>query len=56
MEKREYVAPEIWVDVIQLEDGICAGSAVTRPKEGAIKQEWEQAPDVEKEFHRDWNE
>ncbi|WP_260264136.1 hypothetical protein [Elizabethkingia ursingii] len=45
--KREYLAPMIEVEFLEIEQGIAAGSAPTIPPNmgGKVNQEWETIPD-----------
>ncbi|WP_244892989.1 MULTISPECIES: hypothetical protein [Elizabethkingia] len=46
--KKEYLPPSIEVDVIELEQGIAAGSAVVVPTtvNGDVSQEWDTDTDT----------
>ena len=50
--KREYVPPHIEVSFVEMEQGIAAGSAMTRPGNGndQITEEWEFEQDVEEDM------
>ncbi|MCT1525332.1 MULTISPECIES: hypothetical protein [Sphingobacterium] len=53
--KKQYLKPTVWMDEIQMEEGIAATSANTRPQDemNTISEEWHQEEDQNKEF--DWN-
>lgn len=51
-EKRVYVAPITTLDIIEMEQGIAAQSALVRPesKTGTITTQWDEEADVNFEF------
>lgn len=53
-EKRVYVAPITTLDIIEMEQGIAAQSAIikTRSNTGTITQTWNDAPDIN--FEHEW--
>lgn len=46
-EKKDYIAPELEVIRVEMEQGIAAGSATVNPADNnnEIKDEWEKDPD-----------
>lgn len=50
--KKVYVAPEIRVSLIELEESIALGSAMVQPQNsaGQVKEEWNDGPAVSQGF------
>ena len=50
--KKKYIPPVLRMIILELEDGISAGSALVRPgyESSIIEEEWETGNDIEGEF------
>jgi len=51
-EKRNYIPPQVELIVLEMECGIAAGSAVTRPdnSSGEVKHEWVVGEDIQQDL------